>query len=241
MPNPVFVALDTTETGHAAALAARLDGLVGGLKLGLEFFTAQGPAGIHAVAGLGHKLFLDLKLHDIPNTVAGAMRGIARLAPHFTTVHAAGGAEMMAAAVEAGRDEAARLGLRPPKVLAVTVLTSLDDAAIRAVGVAAPVLDQVKRLAELAQRAGVDGLVCSPHEVTALRAQVGPGLTLVVPGIRPAWSDSGDQKRVMTPRQARDHGADILVIGRPITAAADSAAAARRIVQELEGAPCPSP
>ena len=241
MSNPVFVALDTTETGHAAALAARLGGLVGGIKLGLEFFTAQGPAGIQAVAGLGQRLFLDLKLHDIPNTVAGAMRGIARLAPHFTTVHASGGSAMMAAAVEAGRDEAAKLGLPPVKVLAVTVLTSLDEAAIRAVGFTGPVLDQVKRLAELAQRAGVDGLVCSPHEVAALRAQVGPGLTLVVPGIRPVWSESGDQKRVMTPRQARDLGADILVIGRPITAAADCAAAARRIVEDLEGTPCPSP
>ncbi len=240
MVNPVFVALDTTETGHAAALAARLRGLVGGIKLGLEFFAAQGPAGIKALTGLGQPLFLDLKLHDIPNTVAGAMRGIARLAPEFTTVHASGGAAMMAAAVEAGRDEAAKLGLRPPKVLAVTVLTSLDAAAIEAVGFTGPVLDQVQRLAELAQRAGVDGLVCSPHEVAALRAAIGPGLTLVVPGIRPPWSEAADQKRVMTPRQARDLGADILVIGRPITAAADSAAAARRIVAELEEAPCPS-
>ena len=235
MSNPVFVALDTTETGHAAAMAARLGGLVGGLKLGLEFFTAQGPAGIEAVAHGGARLFLDLKLHDIPNTVAGAMRGIARLGPAYTTIHAGGGLEMMKAAVEAGREEAARLGRTPTKVLAVTILTSLDEAAMQAVGFTGVVLDQVRRMADLAQRAGVDGLVCSPHEVAALRVKVGTAMTLVVPGIRPAWSETGDQKRVMTPRQALDQGADILVIGRPITAAPDSAAAARRIAEELEG------
>ncbi len=239
MSNPVFVAIDTTETGTATALASRLDGLVGGIKLGLEFFSAQGPAGIATVAHArsGAPLFIDLKLHDIPNTVAGAMRGLVRLAPAMTTVHASGGIEMMKAAVEAGRDEAARLGVAPPKVLAVTILTSLDQGAIEAVGYDRPVLDQVKRLADLAAKAGVDGLVCSPHEVAALRAQMGRAMTLVVPGIRPAWSVTGDQKRVMTPREALTAGADILVIGRPITAATDPAEAADRIVADLRQRP----
>jgi orotidine-5'-phosphate decarboxylase len=232
-PSPVFVAIDTTETGHAVLLASRLAGLVGGLKVGLEFFAAQGAVGVEAVSHLGQPVFLDLKLHDIPNTVAGAMRGIARLAPRFTTVHASGGHDMMKAAVDAGRDEAAKRGLVATKVLAVTVLTSLDTNAMQDVGFQPPVLDQVKRLAELAQRAGIDGLVCSPHEVAEVRRLVGPDLTLVVPGIRPSWSETGDQKRVMTPREAMAQGADILVIGRPITAHHDVAAAARRIAEEL--------
>ncbi len=233
MINPIFVALDTTQTGKAAVLAAKLEGLVGGFKLGLEFFTAQGPAGIEAVGHLGMPLFLDLKFHDIPNTVAGAMRGIARLRPAMTTLHAQGGIEMMRAGIDAARDEAAKLGISPPKVLAVTVLTSLDEAALAAMGVNGPVLDHVLRLAERAAEAGVDGLVCSSHEVAAVRKAVGPDKLLVVPGIRPAWGDFGDQKRVMTPREAYDLGADILVIGRPITSAADPAAAARDIAGEV--------
>jgi len=233
MPNPIFVALDTTEAGKAATLAARLQGLVGGIKLGLEFFAVQGPGGVEAAGHLGLPLFVDLKLHDIPNTVAGAMKGIVRMRPMLTTVHASGGAEMMTAAVAAAGDEAARLGITPPKVLAVTILTSLDAESMGAVGFAGAVLDQVKRLADLAQKAGVGGLVCSPLEVAALRAQVGRDLILVVPGIRPIWSETGDQKRVLTPREAIDQGADYLVIGRPITAAHDVAAAARRISAEL--------
>jgi orotidine-5'-phosphate decarboxylase len=233
MNNPIFVALDTTEPARAAALAANLKGLVGGIKLGLEYFNATGPAGIEAVAGLGMPVFLDLKLHDIPNTVAGGMRGVVRLRPVLTTIHASGGGTMMKAAAEAARDEAARLGVAPPKVVAVTVLTSLDQAAAESVGFGGPVIDQVKRLAALAQASGLDGIVCSPHEVEAVRALTGPGFTLVVPGIRPAWAEAGDQKRVLTPREARDKGADVLVIGRPITGAADPAEAARRIAAEL--------
>lgn len=226
--SPVFVALDTTDAATARATALTLDGLVGGLKLGLEFFTATGPAGVAAVAELGLPVFLDLKLHDIPNTVAGAMRGLAPLAPALTTIHASGGMEMMKAAVAAARTHAPGT-----KVLAVTILTSLDEAAMRAVGYQGAVADQVARLADLAQLAGVDGLVCSPHEVAGLRGMIDPHLKLVVPGIRPAWAEAGDQKRIMTPRQAIDQGADLLVIGRPITAAPDPAAAARRIAEEL--------
>lgn len=233
MSNWIFVALDTTEPARAAALATSLKGLVGGLKLGLEYFNVNGPGGIQAVSDLGMPVFLDLKLHDIPNTVAGGMKGVVRLKPILTTVHASGGAAMMTAAAEAARDEAARLGVAPPKVVAVTILTSIDQAAAEAVGFAGPVIEQVKRLAALAQASGLDGIVCSPHEVEAVRTLTGPGFTLVVPGIRPAWAEAGDQKRVLTPRQARDKGADVLVIGRPITGAADPAEAARRIAAEL--------
>ncbi len=231
--NPVFCALDTTDPEGALALARRLHGLVGGLKLGLEFFVANGPAGIKAVAQAHVPLFLDLKFHDIPNTVAGAMRGAVRLGPLMTTVHAGGGLAMMTAAVDAAAEEACRLAIDRPKVLAVTVLTSMGPEDLPATGVAGPVLDQVKRLAGLAQAAGVDGVVCSPHEVDALRAQCGPSFQLVIPGIRPAWAAANDQKRVLTPAEALAKGADWLVIGRPITAAADPALAARTIQSEL--------
>ncbi|MGE5546101.1 MAG: orotidine-5'-phosphate decarboxylase [Solirubrobacterales bacterium] len=229
MSNPVFVAIDTTDSAKAVELARSLSGAVGGIKLGLEFFTANGPGAVAEVsAALGMPLFIDLKLHDIPNTVAGGMKGVARLKPVLTTIHASGGAEMMRAAVAAAREHSPTT-----KVLAVTILTSIDQAAMTAIGFGGAVLDQVKRLAALAQEAGVDGLVCSPHEVEAVRALVGPGMTLVVPGIRPAWAEAGDQKRFMTPRQAIERGADVLVIGRPITGAADPAEAARRIAAEL--------
>lgn len=228
MSHPVYVALDTTDAAKAALLAGRLRGLVGGVKLGLEFYTANGPAAVSAVADVGLPVFLDLKLHDIPNTVAGGMRGVARLRPALTTIHASGGSAMMTAAVAAVRDHSP-----DTKVLAVTILTSIDQQAMADIGYAGSVLDQVKRLAALAQAAGVDGLVCSPLEVEAVRALVGPGMTLVVPGIRPAWAEAGDQKRVMTPGEALARGADILVIGRPITGAADPAEAARRIAEEL--------
>ncbi|MEW5729218.1 MAG: orotidine-5'-phosphate decarboxylase [Pseudomonadota bacterium] len=228
MSNPVYVALDTTDAAKAALLAGRLRGLVGGIKLGLEFYTANGPAAVSAVSDVGLPVFLDLKLHDIPNTVAGGMKGMARLKPALTTIHASGGLAMMKAAVEAAREHAPAT-----KVLAVTILTSIDQQAMNDIGYPGSVLDQVKRLAALAQAAGVDGLVCSPLEVEAVRALVGPGMTLVVPGIRPAWAEAGDQKRVMTPREALARGADVLVIGRPITGAADPAEAARRIAEEL--------
>ena len=233
MPSPVYVALDTTNVNHAADLVVKLKGLVGGVKLGLEFFTANGPRGIEAITELGMPVFLDLKFHDIPNTVAGAMRGIAPLAPRFTTVHAAGGLEMMKAAVKAAHEGATRVGRPRARVLAVTVLTSIDQPALEAVGFRGSVLEQVERLAALARAAAVDGLVCSPLEVEPLRAALGAEVTLVVPGIRPSWAEAGDQKRVMSPAEARAHGADYLVIGRPITAAADPAQAARRIAEEL--------
>ncbi|MBC7906042.1 MAG: orotidine-5'-phosphate decarboxylase [Rhodospirillaceae bacterium] len=233
MTSPVYVALDTTDVAQAAALATSFKGLVAGVKLGLEFFTACGPKGIEAVSDLGLPVFLDLKLHDIPNTVAGAMKGIANLAPRLTTIHASGGFAMMKAAVDAARDEAAKANRPATKVLAVTVLTSLDQGGMESIGFGGSVLEQVKRLAVLAQAAGVDGLVCSPHEVETVRNVVGSNMTLVVPGIRPAWAEAGDQKRFMTPKEALQRGADILVIGRPITGAAVPADAAKRIADEL--------
>ena len=228
---PVFAALDTTDFARAKRLAGMVGPHVGGLKLGLEFFLAQGLANTAAVAGTT-PLFLDLKLHDIPNTVAGGVRAIADLKPEFLTIHASGGSAMMRAAVAAADEAAGRTGHRL-KLLGVTVLTSLDDGDLDALGQRGPAADQVRRLALLARSCGLDGVICSPFEVAALRAELGPDFQLVVPGIRPAGSAAGDQKRVMGPREAIDAGASRLVIGRPITDAPDPAAAARAIAASL--------
>lgn len=224
----IFVAIDRMRTADAAADLARLgrDGFA--LKLGLEFFVANGPAGVREVAGT-RPLFLDLKLHDIPNTVAGGVRAAAQVGPRFLTLHAAGGRAML----EAARDAAREAGPSRPLLLAITVLTSLDDADLDAVGQRGPAGDQAARLAAVAQAAGVDGVVCSAHEIARLRKQCGPDFKLVVPGIRPVWAASGDQKRVMTPAEAVVLGADHLVIGRPITQAADPADALARIRAEI--------
>jgi orotidine-5'-phosphate decarboxylase len=227
--NPIFCAIDSTDLAASRALIARLQGLIGGVKLGLEFFTAQGAEGVRRVMQDSDlPLFLDLKFHDIPNTVAGAMRAIGTLAPAFTTVHAGGGAAMLRAAVEATEGRS--------KVLAVTVLTSLGADDLAALGVQGGLDGQVLRLADLAQRAGVDGLVCAAREVALLRRHLGPGMTLVVPGIRPKGAVSDDQVRVLSPREALVAGADRLVIGRPITAAADPAAAALAILASCRAA-----
>lgn len=224
-PNPVFVAIDVADIAAARALLASVAPHVGGVKLGLEFFCAHGAAGVAAVmAGHDLPLFLDLKLHDIPNTVAGAAASLAPLAPALLTVHAAGGAAMLAAARAAA----------PPatRIVAVTVLTSLDDGDLLAAGVGDGTAAQAARLARLAHGAGLDGIVCSPHEVAAVKSAWPAGL-FVVPGVRPAGSVAGDQKRTMTPPQAVAAGASVLVIGRPITAASDPAAAAAAIVASL--------
>jgi orotidine-5'-phosphate decarboxylase len=230
--NPILCAIDTPDAVAARRLAAAIGPFVGGVKLGLEFFTANGRDAVRLVAGAA-PLFLDLKLHDIPNTVAGAVRAAAPLEPALLTVHCAGGAAMMKAAAE-GADAASRGGKRRMKIIGVTVLTSLNDADLASVGQNGPALDQVRRLATLARQAGLDGVVCSPHEVAALRRDCGQGFLLVVPGIRPVTAArQDDQKRVMTPREALDAGADYLVIGRPITAAPDAAAACRAILAEI--------
>ncbi len=224
--NPILCAIDTAELERARRLAVALSGVVGGIKLGLEFFVAHGPEGVRAVAGEDAPLFLDLKLHDIPNTVAGAVNAALALEPMLLTLHCAGGAAMMRAAVTAR-------GHRRTKLLGVTVLTSLDNDDLAATGQTGPTEAQVRRLALLAQAEALDGVVCSPQEVAMLRQACGKDFLLVVPGIRPAGTTVGDQKRVQTPRAAIEAGADYLVIGRPITAAPDPAAAARAILAEV--------
>ena len=221
---PVFVAIDTPDIHRAVALARQVRGIAGGVKLGLEFFCANGHQGVLRMAERELPIFLDLKLHDIPNTVAKAVEALAPLSPAILTVHAAGGREMLAAAKKAA----------PPstKVVAVTVLTSLDQGDLRDIGVEASPADEVTRLAELAQESGVDGIVCSGAEVAHAKAAWPDGF-FVVPGVRPPGSDVGDQKRVVTPREALDDGASVLVIGRPITGAPDPAQAVRDIAASL--------
>jgi orotidine-5'-phosphate decarboxylase len=225
----ILVALDLTDLEHARALAQMLKGTVGGIKIGLELFSAHGNEGVHALASLGLPLFLDLKLHDIPNTVASAIRAILPLAPRLVTVHAAGGPAMLRAAAEA----AAEAGADRPRLVAVTVLTSLDEHDLGLLGQRGPLAEQVLRLADLAQGAGIDGVVASPQEVAMLRARCGSDFLLVVPGVRPTWSETADQKRVMTPADAVAAGADYLVVGRPITRAHAPREAAERIAGEI--------
>lgn len=225
-PGPLFVAIDTPDLEQARSLIDSVRSVAGGIKLGLEFFTAQGPAEVRVALPPAVPLFLDLKFHDIPNTVAGAVRSALALAPAFMTLHAAGGRAMLRAAVEAAQGSTCRL-------LAVTVLTSLDDGDLASVGQRGPSLDQVRRLAVLAKESGIDGIVCAPSEVAAVRAELGLDFTLMVPGIRPAWAASGDQKRVMSPAAAMAAGANHIVVGRPITGASDPAEAARRIIAEI--------
>lgn len=225
----IVAAIDTADPARAAALAEALaPPRCGVLKLGLELFAAQGPEAVRCLAARA-PVFLDLKLHDIPNTVAGAVRALAPLRPAMLTLHAAGGAAMLAAAREAA--EAA--GGARPILLAVTVLTSLDEAALAATGVAGGAAAQVVRLGRLAIAAGADGLVCSPREVAPLRQALGPAPLLVVPGIRPAGAAAGDQARTATPAEAVADGADWIVVGRPITGAADPVAAAAAIAASL--------
>jgi orotidine-5'-phosphate decarboxylase len=227
-PSPVFCAIDRPDLDGALGLCRSLQDVVGGLKIGLEFLSANGPDGIRRVVALGAPVFLDVKFHDIPNTVAGAVRAVASLGVAMLTLHVAGGPAMLRAAVEA-----ARAGEPCPKLLGVTVLTSVDDADLAALGIAHRVTDQVLRLAEVAWNSGLDGVVCSPHEVALLRQRFEPGFKLVVAGIRPSGSARRDQKRVMTPAEAIAAGADHLVIGRPITEAPDPRAAARAIAAEI--------
>ncbi len=222
---PVAVALDAPDLETAAAWADAVTPYVSTVKVGLELYCRYGPDVVATVrGGSGVDLFLDLKLHDIPATVAGAVQAMSMLRPTYLTVHAVGGAAMIRAAVDAAPDIC---------IAAVTVLTSLGEADLDALGMAGPSLDAARRLSVLAVGAGARALVCSPHEVAAVRAEVGAEITLITPGVRPAGAAAHDQARVATPRAALDAGADLLVIGRPITAARDPGAAAQSLAREL--------
>ncbi|HXY40401.1 MAG TPA: orotidine-5'-phosphate decarboxylase [Vicinamibacteria bacterium] len=223
----LIVALDVPTAASALALADRLGGHVGLFKVGSQLFTAAGPELVRALAEHDERVFLDLKFHDIPNTVAGAVEGACRLGVQLLTVHATGGAAMMQAAARARGNARTRL-------LAITVLTSHDEGALAAIGLAGPVPDAVRRLALLAQASGLDGVVCSPEEARLVREACGQGFLIVTPGIRPAGVASGDQARAATPLAALAAGADHIVVGRPIVAAPDPVAAAEAIVQELQ-------
>lgn len=236
MQAEIFCAIDTGDFAQAETLVRRLAGTPCHIKLGLEFFTAQGVAGvekIRALLGAETKIFLDLKFHDIPTTVAGAVRSALRCRPDFITLHASGGKAMMQAAQAAVIDESRRIGIQPAQLLGVTVLTTLDDADLTAIGQPIPTVGQVVRLAKLAQESGMGGVVCSPLEIEILRREIGREMLLVVPGIRPQESNKDDQKRTMTPAQASQTGADYLVIGRPITQASDPRAAVLEILQSM--------
>ena len=224
MSSPIFVAIDTPDLERAKAIAAKVKGHVGGLKLGLEFFSANGRAGIRDMAALDMPIFLDLKLHDIPNTVAKAVQALRPLKPAILTVHAAGGRAMM--------EDAKAAAPEGTKVVAVTVLTSLDGDDLLSIGLDADPHEQVARLTLLAKEAGLDGVVCSGNEVRAAK-KLWPRGFFVVPGVRPAQGPVGDQKRVVTPRQALDSGASIIVVGRPITQAEHPGEAARAIEATL--------
>ena len=227
--NPVvFCAIDTADLDHACQLASTIAPITGGIKLGLEFFNKFGPQGIDSVlkAAPDAQLFIDLKYHDIPNTVAGAVRAMcSNFEPAYLNVHATGGREMMVAAKEACS--------KNTKLLAVTILTSLDARAIEEVCFGSVLSESVRKLALLTQDAGLDGVVCSAHEIEALRNACGDNFTLMVPGIRPKGTDEGDQKRVMSPQDAMKAGATHLVIGRPITGAVNPAKAARDILDSI--------
>jgi orotidine-5'-phosphate decarboxylase len=225
---PIAVALDAPDLDTAARCAALVTPHVSALKIGLELYLRYGPSVVASIRGAsGAQIFLDLKLHDIPATVAGAARAVARLRPALLTVHAAAGAAAIKAAAEA---------IPATRIVAVTVLTSLGEPDLDRMGLAGPVSGAVRRLAALAVDAGARGLVCSPHEVAAVRREVGDDIMLITPGVRPAGADNNDQARVATPAEALRSGADLLVIGRPITAAADPGAAAAAIAASLRRA-----
>ena len=235
--NPILVALDVSSPHEALALAERLRGAVGGFKVGSQLFTAAGPDVVRALVGRGDRVFLDLKFHDIPNTVSGAVSSAAELGVWMLNVHASGGPAMLAAAKRAADDAAESLGTSRPLVIAVTVLTSLDAETLQHVGVPRSPRDQVVRLATMAQAAGLDGVVASPQEIAAVRSACGPEFVVVTPGIRGGAATSGpdDQQRTATPAGAMAAGSSYLVVGRPITGASDPRAAALKIVEEIRG------
>ena len=233
MQNPIIVALDVPSTQKALKLAEELASVVGAFKVGKQLFVSGGPDVVRKLRGLGAKIFIDLKFHDIPNTVAKAVQSATDLGVDMLTVHASGGSEMLGAGESAGHEQAAMLRSEPPLILGVTVLTSMDDANLAELGIEESVQDRVLRLAKLAAGAGLRGLVCSPQEISLIRGELGDGIQLVTPGIRPESSDPGDQKRTMTPAEAMKAGANWLVIGRPITGAQSPKAAAIEILNSI--------
>ena len=225
----LIVALDVASAAEAQKLVASIGNTAAIYKIGKQLFTAEGPGLVRDLVSSGRKVFLDLKYHDIPNTIASAVRSASDLKVNMLTVHASGGSKMLRAAAQAAAESSAR-----PLVLAVTVLTSMADEDLREIGIAGTAQDQVIRLAKLAQKAGIGGLVASPSELKALRQTLGQEMKIVTPGVRPVGSDKGDQARVATPAEAIANGADYIVVGRPITAAADPAAAAKAILEEIQ-------
>jgi orotidine-5'-phosphate decarboxylase len=234
--NELIVALDVDTVVEARAMADRLRGAVGGFKIGSRLFTSEGPAFVEELASRGDRVFLDLKFHDIPNTVAGAIAAATRLGVWMVNVHASGGTAMMQAARAAADEEAARRSRPAPLVIAVTMLTSLDQATLTEVGIAAAVAEQVERLAALTEAAGLDGVVASPQEIAIIRRRCGARFAIVTPGIRGAGDAKGDQSRTLSASEALAAGASYLVVGRPIIAAADPRAAAERLAAECRQA-----
>lgn len=232
--NPLICAIDTKNIDKALDLCREIKSSVGLVKLGLEFFTINGPEGVRAIKACGVPIFLDLKFHDIPNTVAEAVRCAVRLGVQMLTIHTNGGKAMMQAASIAAKDEAVRLGGVAPMILGVTVLTSMDINDLKDIGVIKDVEAQVASLARLAKDSGLDGVVCSPLEIEIIKKECGDKFQLIVPGIRPDSSDDNDQKRVMTPAQAISYGADFIVVGRPITKAINPIDAIKAILMEIE-------
>jgi orotidine-5'-phosphate decarboxylase len=233
--NQLLIALDVPTGGEALHLADLLRESVGGFKIGSQLFTAEGPAIVRALTGRGDRVFLDLKFHDIPNTVANAVAAATSLGVWMVNVHASGGTKMMRAAAEAARNTASTAGRPAPLVIAVTVLTSMSAAAMSEAGTNVPVIDQVSRLARLAQEAGLDGVVASPQETSVIRALCGPGFAIVTPGIRggAAVTSTDDQERTMTAAGAIAAGSSYLVVGRPVIAAPDPREAAEKIAAEI--------
>ena len=230
--NKIIVALDTIDTNEALELIKLIPN-VGAFKLGLEYFCANGPKGIRKISETGIKIFLDLKFHDIPNTVAGAIKASLDLEPFMMTVHLSGGYNMLHRTMEEVKEYCSKKSLKKPLILGVSVLTSIDNNDFSSLGIIGKVEDQVIRLAKLAERASLDGLVCSPKELKVVKKETEKNLILVTPGIRPAGGDVNDQKRIMTPSQAINDGADFLVIGRPITGVNDPKKALHNISLEM--------
>ncbi len=235
MIRKIIIALDVKNREEARAVLESLpEARI--FKVGLELYTAEGPAMIDLVKSFGKEVFLDLKLHDIPNTVAGAVKSAVRHGVAMLTLHTSGGREMMKRAVEAARETAVKENKPLPLILGVTVLTSLKDADLQEIGFSSDSRNQVLRLARLAVESGIEGIVCSPQELESLRAELGSRVRIITPGIRPAWAEAQDQKRIMTPGEAIKKGADFLVIGRPITQAPVPREAFNRVLEELQSA-----